>query len=321
MSYLCVVMILDIVFLLLGLVLILWGADRFTDGATGLARRWNVSELVIGLTIVALGTSLPEFMVSFMGAIRGSGDMSVSNVMGSNIFNTLIILGVSCLLVDVRVSKGALLRDMPYTFLVSVVLSAVGILYGGFSRWSALLLLCLFGVFLAYSLYLGKTQNCDLDEKGSDANPKQLPSLGKLFLLLVLGLLCLVGGGKLIVDSAAELARLFGITERVIGLTILAGGTSLPELVTSVFAAKKGYNGLAVGNVLGSNIFNICFVLGACNMIAPMQISGIGLVDWAMLTGSCLLLWFFSFTGRRLVRWEGLLLMGCYLAYLASLLA
>lgn len=312
-------MILNIVFILLGLVLILFGADRFTDGATGLARRWNVSELVIGLTVVAFGTSLPEFIVSLLSSFYGSGDMSVSNVMGSNIFNTLMIIGVSCLFVKIEVSKGVIFRDIPFMALSSFVLAFVGITYSSFSRWSALLLLFLFGVFMAYSLYLGKMQKCELNCEDAE-EPKPVPSLWKLILLLLVGLGCLVGGGNLMVDSAADLARSYGITERVIGLTILAGGTSLPEFATSVVAARKGRNGLAVGNVVGSNVFNICFVLGTCNMISPMQIKGIGMVDWAMLTGSCLFIWLFAFTKRKLVRWEGLILIASYLAYLINLI-
>lgn len=312
-------MILNIFLILLGLVLILWGADRFTDGATGLARRWNVSELVIGLTIVAFGTSLPEFIVSFFSSIRGSGDMSVSNVMGSNIFNTLVIIGVSCLFVKINTTKGMIFRDIPFMFLSSLVLALVGIFYSSFSRLTALLLLVLFCVFIGYSLYLGKVQKFEVETDGDETSKSVLP-LWKLFLFLFIGLACLVGGGNLMVDSAAELARSYGITERVIGLTILAGGTSLPELATSVVAARKGRNGLAMGNVVGSNIFNICFVLGACNMISPMKIAGIGMVDWCMLLGSCVLMWFFAFTGRKVVRWEGIGLISIYLVYLTSLL-
>lgn len=304
----------NFVFLIVGLMLILWGADRFTDGASGLARKWNVSELVIGLTIVAFGTSLPEFMVSFLSSLRGSGDMSVGNILGSNIFNSLMIVGVSSLSVNLIVSRGILYRDLPFLILISVVLAWIG-MCGSFTRWSAMILLVLFVAFLSYNIYIGRKQ----PEFKADENQKTF-TYSKLAFLLFLGMGCLVGGGKLAVGSATELARTFGVSERIIGLTILSGGTSLPELAASFMAARKGSCGLALGNVVGSNVFNICFVLGVCNMISPMAINSITMVDWMMLVSGVVLLWFVCLTSRAIVRWEGFMLILVYLCYLFYLL-
>lgn len=305
--------IVDIILLILGTILLLWGADRFTDGACGLARKWNVSELVIGLTIVSMGTSLPEFVVSLFSSLRGSTDMSVGNILGSNIFNTLVIVGASCLMMKIVSDRGVLYRDVPYCFLISLVLVLMG-MQGVITRWGAVLLCCLFGIFMAYNLYMAKFQK---EEVTPDA---QLMSLGRILLLIIIGMGTLVGGGQLLVNSATNLARSAGVSESVIGLTILAGGTSLPELATSVMAARKGSQGVALGNVIGSNIFNIAFVLGVCSLIRPMQITDISYVDWGAMLGSCVLLWVFAFTGHRITKSEGVILLLCYLAYLLFLL-
>jgi len=306
-------MYLDIFWLVVGTAMLLWGADRFTDGACGMARRWQVSELVIGLTIVAFGTSLPEFIVSLFSVLRGSSDMSVGNVIGSNVFNTLVIVGASCLMMKMVAEKGVLFRDIPFCILVSVVMVGLGML-GMIPRWGAAILFLLFLVFMAYNMYLVKSQK---DESKSEA---EVMSVTRILLLIIIGIGTLVGGGQLLVNSAANLARSFGVSESVIGLTILAGGTSLPELATSVMAARKGSQGVALGNVIGSNIFNIAFVLGICNLIRPMQITDITMVDWGVMLGSCLLLWLFAFTGKKITRWEGLVLLLCYAAYLLFLL-
>ena len=305
--------ILNIVWVVIGTVLLLWGADRFTDGACGIARKWHVSELVIGLTIVAFGTSLPEFVVSLFSSLRGSADMSIGNIIGSNIFNTLVIVGASCLMMKMVADKGVLLRDVPFCILVSAILVGFGLM-GQIYRWGALILCILFLIFLAYNMYLVKSQKETLSSTTEEM------SGWRLLFLIIIGICTLVGGGQLLVNSAAELARAFGVSESVIGLTILAGGTSLPELATSVMAARKGSQGVALGNVIGSNVFNISFVLGVCNLIRPMQIQDISFVDWGVMLGSCLLLWLFAFTGGRITKTEGSILLLCYAAYLSFLL-
>lgn len=306
----------NIVLLLVGTALVLWGADKFTDGACGVARRWNVSELMIGLTIVAMGTSLPELIVSLLSSIRGSGDMSVGNIVGSNIFNTLVIIGASAMAMKIAVSRVTLYRDVSLSFGVAVVLFLMG-RDGELSRVEGVLLLGVFAIFL-YNLFMAERKN-KKNQTEAPEQPKDIEPVWKLLLLLVIGVASLVGGGQLLVNNAAELARSWGVSESVIGLTILAGGTSLPELATSVVAARKGSNDLALGNALGSNIFNITLVLGLCNIISPMHIPLISTTDWAFLIGSNVVLAVCAFTRMRLCRLEGLVLLLCYAAYLTLL--
>lgn len=309
-------MLMNIVLLLVGTALVLWGADKFTDGACGVARRWNVSELVIGLTIVAMGTSLPELIVSLLSSIRGSGDMSVGNIVGSNIFNTLVIIGASAMAMKIAVSRVTLYRDVSLSFGVAVVLFLMG-RDGELSRVEGVLLLGVFACFL-YNLFMAERKN-KKNQTEAPEQPKDIEPVWKLMLFLVIGVASLVGGGQLLVNNAAELARSWGVSESVIGLTILAGGTSLPELATSVVAARKGSNDLALGNALGSNIFNITLVLGLCNVISPMHIPLISTTDWAFLIGSNVVLAVCAFTRMRLCRLEGLVLLLCYAAYLTLL--
>ncbi len=306
----------NIVLLLVGTALVLWGADKFTDGACGVARRWNVSELMIGLTIVAMGTSLPELIVSLLSSIRGSGDMSVGNIVGSNIFNTLVIIGASAMAMKIAVSRVTLYRDVSLSFGVAVVLFLMG-RDGELSRVEGVLLLGVFAIFL-YNLFMAERKN-KKNQTEAPEQPKDIEPVWKLLLLLVIGVASLVGGGQLLVNNAAELARSWGVSESVIGLTILAGGTSLPELATSVVAARKGSNDLALGNALGSNIFNITMVLGLCNVISPMHIPLISTTDWAFLIGSNVVLAVCAFTRMRLCRLEGFVLLLCYAAYLTLL--
>lgn len=322
-------MILEIVLIVVGIAVVLWGADRFTDGASGLARRLKVSELVIGLTVVALGTSLPEFMVSFMSVLRGSSDMSVGNIIGSNVFNILVILGVSAIMRSMPVEKTLLRRDLPICLAFSVLLVTFAVTGDVIARWEGLLLVCCFCgyMYLAYRIAMQDRKGLPASPKGEEiiASPegeeKVEASLWRCLLLILVGMAALVVGGKVLVDNAAAVAREWGISESVIGMTILAGGTSLPELATSVVAARKGSLGLAFGNVVGSNIFNIAFVVGTCGCIMPMPVTEITLIDWVALIGSCILLWLTALTSRRLSRGEGILLVCCYLSYLSLLLA
>ena len=297
-------MILEIVLIIVGLAVVLWGADRFTDGACALARSLKVSELVIGLTVVSLGTSLPEFMVGFMSLLRDSSDMSVGNVMR-----------------NIDVEKALLYRDIPLCLLVSVLLYLFAVTEGFIARWEGMVLATLFCCYLymAYRIALkdrrGQTSSSP-SAKGEDTDAAAEVPAWKIVLLIVVGIAALVVGGRVLVDNAAAVAREWGISESVIGMTILAGGTSLPELATSVVAARKGSFGLALGNVLGSNIFNIAFVIGFCSSVVPMAVTQIRPEDWAMLIGSPVLVWLTGFTSRKFSRWEGILLVTCYVAYL-----
>jgi len=309
-------MVLEIILIILGIAVVLWGADRFTDGACGLARRLKVSELVIGLTVVALGTSLPEFMVSFMSVLRGSSDMSVGNIIGSNVFNILVIIGASAIMRTMKVEKSLLQRDIPFCLAASILLAAFAFSGGMIARWEGLLLVAFFCAYLymAYRVAMKDRKNA---QEVSRAEQSSLP---KLILLILVGMAALVVGGRVLVDNAAAVAREWGVSESVIGMTILAAGTSLPELATSVMAARKGSLGLAFGNAIGSNVFNIAFVIGICSSIVPMPVTEITRLDWLVLVGSCILVWLVAFTRRELCRWEGLLLVLCYLSYLVSLL-
>ena len=308
-------MLLEILLIGVGIAVVLWGADRFTDGACGLARKLNVSELVIGLTVVALGTSLPEFMVSFLSVLRGSSDMSVGNIIGSNVFNILVIIGASALMRTMKVEKSLLKRDLPICLAASVLLLLFAVTSGTIARWEGLLLVAFFSgyLFMAYRMAVK-------DRKAAQSYVAETKSLWYLILLIFVGMAALVLGGRVLVDNAVKVAYECHVSESVIGATILAGGTSLPELATSVMAARKGSLGLAFGNVVGSNVFNIAFVIGTCSSIVPMPVMEISQVDWLMLVGSCILFWLVAYTRRELCRWEGVLLISCYLAYLVFLL-
>ena len=309
-------MILNCLLLVVGIALVLWGADRFTDGACGVARRWNVSEMVIGLTIVALGTSLPEFMVSFFSVLEGRADMSVGNIVGSNIFNTLVIVGASAMMMKMPVERSLLASDIPLSMLAALFLYGVAYFDGDISRVEGIFLLLFFCAFLYYTFWRARKNPPALEEDNKGA---QMP-VPKILLFLVIGCACLVYGGQLMVDNAAVLAREWGVSERIIGLTILAAGTSLPELATSMMAARKGSNGLALGNAIGSNIFNIAFVIGICSIVKPMAVSDISIADWFTVIFCNVLLWMLAFARRSLTTWKGFVLLAAYILYLAFIL-
>lgn len=309
-------MLIEFVWIVVCMAVVLWGADRFTDGACALARRLKVSELVIGLTVVALGTSLPEFIVSFMSVLRGSGNMSVGNIVGSNIFNTLVVIGASSIMLGMKVESSLLRRDLPLMFVASVLLVIFAGVNGVLSVWEGLMFLAFFSVYTYIAYRVGLRDRKAAQEV---AHSEQMPYY-KIVLFILIGMAALVLGGRFLVDNAAAVARRFDISESVIGITILAAGTSLPELMTSIVAARKGSEGLALGNAIGSNIFNIAFVLGICSTVSPIIVSELTLTDWVMLLGSCLLVWLLAWTSRKLSRWEGVVLVACYLVYLALLI-
>ena len=307
------VIILNVVLLLAAIVIVLWGADKFTDGASSMARRWNVSELIIGLTVVAMGTSMPEFVVSFFSALEGSGDMSVGNVVGSNIFNSLVIIGVSALFMSLILTKKLITRDVIFVVCATLILISLSV-DGVVSLFDALVLLMCFAMFMVYSFNTSKNEPQEESEQKS-----VIYGWGKTLLFVILGIGCLIGGGELLVSSASKLATLCGISERVIGLTILAAGTSLPELATSVVAARKGSKGLALGNVIGSNLFNIFLILGVSALVNPLSIKGIGTMDWGVLMLSSILLFIFGRTGHKITKSEGIVLIAIYILYIIAL--
>lgn len=306
-----ITMLLDVCLLLVGIAIVLWGADKFTDGASSMARRWNVSEMLIGLTVVSMGTSLPEFVVSLFSALEGSADMSVGNVVGSNLFNSLVIVGISALFISLTLTKKLISRDILFVIFSSVILIALGH-DGEVNRWEGLVLFICFCMYMYYS-YLSARQE---KEEPSDA---EIYGWMKTIFYIILGIGCLVGGGNILVSSATSLALSCGMSERVVGLTILAAGTSLPELATSVVAARKGSRGMAIGNVVGSNLFNIFFILGVSSLICPLAIKGIGTLDWVALLGSSMLLFAFGRTGHKITRTEGIVMLSLYILYMVAL--
>lgn len=318
-------MIISILLLIVGGALVLFGADRLTDGATALARRFGVTEMVIGLTVVAFGTSLPEFVTSFMSTLKGSSDISIGNIVGSNIFNTLVIVGASALVYPIVIRKSTVTKDIPFSVLASIMLIVVvfdvaldGAAMNILARTDGLVMLGFFSVFMAYTFFMARNTEELSNSNESNVPVKQMP-YWKIFLFIILGLAGLVLGGNLFVESACEIALSLGISETVVGLTIVAAGTSLPELATSVVAARKGSSAIAIGNVVGSNIFNIFFVMGMCATIAPMKVGNISYIDLALMLVSMLMLWGFSFSKRKIERWEGALLVIVYLIYLSYL--
>ena len=310
-------MIVNILMIIAGVVLVLWGADRLTDGAVALAERMQIPQIVIGLTIVALGTSAPEFCVSLVSALKGTADLAVGNVVGSNIFNTMLIVGVAAMVAPMTILPSTIKKDVPVALVASVALTVMVLMDGDLSRVDAALLFVGFLAFMWITLRGAKGSHAIEQEQVAPRGYSVLKSL----LLLALGLACLVVGSNIFVDGAANVAQELGVSEAVIGLTIVAGGTSLPERATSVVAARKGNSGIAIGNVLGSNVLNILLILGAAGLICPMQVQGITLVDFAMMTISVLLLWLFSYTKLTVARWEGAVLTAIFLGYMGWLVA
>lgn len=311
-----------IIWLLVGLGLIVLGADWLVEGASSIARKAGVSEFVIGLTIVGFGTSCPELVVSLTGALEGNADVAVGNVLGSNIFNVLFILGLTALLCPVSMSKENRERDIPETLLVTILFGGFGMshsLFGiseadGLSRVEGAIFLVAFALYIFASFHRGKTSG----EDSAESTPRKL---WIAIILVLAGLAGLIFGGNLFVDSATDLARMLGVSDKFIAVTILAGGTSLPELATSLVAALKGRDQLALGNILGSNVFNILLILGSSALITPLSFASVTHIDAAVLLLSVILLLLWAYTGRRerIDRWEGgimLLLFGAYYYYL-----
>lgn len=318
----------NILFLVGGLVLILLGANGLTDGAASVAKQFRIPSIVIGLTIVAFGTSAPELTVSVSSALQGSADIAIGNVVGSNIFNTLMIVGCTALFAPIAITRNTLKKEIPLCILSSVALwvcandvfldhSAENIL----NRADGLLLLCFFAIFMGYTFAIAFPSGQASAEGSGEEEIKLLP-WWKSVIYILGGLAALVYGGQLFVNGATGIARSLGVSESVIGLTLVAGGTSLPELATSIVAALKKNPEIAIGNVIGSNLFNIFFVLGCSASITPLHLTGITNFDLFALVMSGILMWFFGlfFAKRTITRMEGGILVLCYVAYTAYLI-
>lgn len=313
-------MLLSILYILVGVVVVLWGADRLTEGAVGVAERLHIPQLVIGLTIVAIGTSMPEFCVSFVSALKGTADLAVGNVVGSNIFNSLMIVGITAMVAPMTILKNTVRLDIPFALLASIMLAAF--CYDGeLTRLDAGILFVLFVVFMFITLQHAKKgkkeqgARSEKQEASSKEQGEEMP-VWKIVLLILVGLACLVLGSNVFVDGATKVATALGISDAVIGLTVVAMGTSMPELATSVVAARKGNSGIAIGNVLGSNVFNILLVIGLTGVISPMHIQGITWIDLSMLILSMVLLLLFSYTKYTIARWEGAVLTTLFVGYI-----
>lgn len=316
-------MLLNALWIVVGVVLVLWGADRLTEGAVSVAERLRVPQIVIGLTIVALGTSMPELCVSVVSALKGTPDLAVGNVVGSNIFNALLIVGVAALVAPMTILRSTVFKDVPCALVTSVVLLMMCQNDWVITRLDGAILFVFFLVFMRLTIK-GATsaQPAPQEAEEKEASAGKQPMKGWLAgLWMVVGLAALIGGSNLFVGGATEVARALNVSDAVIGLTIVAGGTSLPELATSVVAAKKGNSGIAIGNVLGSNVLNILFILGLTGMISPMHIEGITNVDLYMMLVSTIMIWFFSFTKYTIERWEGAVLVLTFGGYMWYLLA
>ena len=324
--------LLNIFYIIIGVALVIWGADRLTEGASSLARGMHVPEIVIGLTIVAAGTSAPELFVSLVSALKGSPDLAVGNVVGSNIFNVMLIVGCSALVAPIAISKSTVKKDIPFAVVASLLLFIMCLdgmdsphLWGNeISRSDGLLLMVGFAAFMIYTFSEAEKKG-DFDEviandtQETEPEVAVKPSKWKNLMWIVVGLACLIVGSDLFVDAASYVAYRFGMRPSVVGLTIVAGGTSLPELATSIVAARKGQAGLAIGNAIGSNVFNILLILGLTAVIHPMRIMGINIIDLSMMLFSIGVLWMFSYTKYTVSRREGVLLVAGFLAYMGWL--
>lgn len=317
---------LHIFFLILGLALILFGANILTDGSSALARRWGVSDLVIGLTVVAFGTSAPELVISIMSAVKGNAGLAIGNVVGSNIFNVLVIIGITAMVRPITITRSIMTNEIPLVVLSALVLLTMGnaaaldSLPNIITRVDGIILLLFFAIFMRYT-FSQATSGSDPDAD-PDAAATPMP-LWKSLLWIAGGLAGLIYGGDCFVRGASGIASGLGVSDAVIGLTVVAAGTSLPELATSVTAAIKGKPGIAVGNVIGSNIFNIFLVLGAAATITPLPMGSIGNLDLLTLTAACLLFWLFGWIirHRTITRPEGAILTAGYITYVAVLIA
>lgn len=305
----------SIILVVVGVALVLWGADRLTDGATALAQRMNVPQIVIGLTVVAMGTSMPEFFVSMVSAIKGTPDLAVGNVVGSNIFNTMFIVGISAAVAPMAISRSAVRKDIPFAVVATLMLSVM-CMDGNISRTDAGMLFALFIVFMVYTLRLARKGAVDVEEKKKEDLSVVMSSV-----FIIVGLACLIGGSNLFVNGASAIAKALNVSDAVIGLTVVAMGTSLPELATSVVAARKGRSAMAMGNVIGSNVFNILMILGVTGMITPMQIEGITMTDMGVMLVGMVLVWMFSYTKYKVARWEGFVLAAMFVGYMVWLVS
>lgn len=314
----------DILLLIVGLALILTGANYLVDGASAIAKRAGLSDFIIGMTIVGIGTSTPEMVVSFASAIKGNADIAVGNVIGSNIFNTLMILGATALFSPIRLTSNNVKKDIPFALLAAFVLCTFGCstwldgtAVNTISRVSGIMLLSLFGVFMAYTIYSSSSQGATTDNPDNPSGSKKTAPIWLASLMILGGLCGLVFGGDMFVNAASAIAKSLGVSDAVIAVTIVAGGTSMPELASCLVAAYKKNTDQALGNVIGSNVSNIFLILGGSATIHPLVMAGTKPLDLITLMVSSILIFLFAFTFKKkqIDRIEGALLVCLYIAF------
>ncbi|MDO4339636.1 MAG: calcium/sodium antiporter [Eubacteriales bacterium] len=306
--------LLQLLMLAAGFAMLVVGADWFVDGAAGIAEKFGIPHLVIGLTIVAMGTSAPEAAVSITAALKGNAGITIGNIVGSNIMNILVILGLASVIVPIAVAKSTVQVEIPYMLAITMLLLLVGSTGNTVTFWEGVILWAAFLLYLGYLFWMAKKGKQEADEE------KEKQPLWKLLLLVAVGIVLVVWGSDLAVDGATGIARVMGLSERFIGLTIVAFGTSLPELVTSVSAARKGKADIAIGNIVGSNIFNILFVVGTTALITPVVFEDKFIVDTLVAAAAGILLWLCVFKDKKLSRTGGVIMLAAYAAYFVYLL-
>lgn len=303
-----------VILLIVGFVMLIKGADLFVDGAAGIAARFGIPQLVIGLTIVAMGTSAPEAAVSITAAKTGNAGITIGNVVGSNIMNVLVILGVTAAITAIAVQKSTIRYEIPFMLLSTAVLLVLGTTGREIVFWEGIVLWIFFIIYMVYLFFMARKG------EGQEQEPGKQKALWMQILLLIVGAAGIILGADFTVDNASIIAKALGMDDRLIGLTIVAFGTSLPELVTSITAARKGQADIAIGNIVGSNIFNILFVVGTTALITPVAFKSSFFVDTIVAIGSGILLWFGVQREQKLKRPMGIIMLVCYAAYFVYLL-
>ncbi|MBE5962581.1 MAG: calcium/sodium antiporter [Lachnospiraceae bacterium] len=315
------------ILLVIGFVLLIKGADYFVEGASIIAEKFKIPPLIIGLTIVAFGTSAPEAAVSITSSLKGSNDIAIGNAVGSNIFNLLLVVGIAALICPLHVKKSIILKEFPFCILSAFVLMILSqdIMFQGIgsnylSRADGFMLIVLFGIYVYYLIELAVTGRSDESNESENVSDTKLKNGFLITLAVVGGMAAIVGGGQLVVNAASNIAISWGMSESLVGLTIVAIGTSLPELVTSIIAARKGKSDIALGNVIGSNIFNVFLVLGLSALICNMAVSAAVLFDMVLLLIFSILAYIFSITKKQIGRIEGGILSALYIAYMVFII-
>lgn len=306
----------DYLILIVGFILLIKGADYFVEGSASVAKKLKVPSFIIGMTIVAMGTSAPECAVSIAASVKNSNELAISNVVGSNMFNLMVVCGICALMVPLTIATGTLKKEFPFSILVGILLLGLGVTGMQVGRIEGLILLGVFGLFLYYMVISGLRQRKELTEGEDEIEQiKDIPTYICVFYILI-GAVAIAGGGDLVVDSASRIAIRFGMSQTLVGLTIVACGTSLPELVTSIVAARKNEVDMALGNVIGSNIFNVLLVLGVAAAISPVEVIGANIIDLIAMTIMSLLVFAFTIKDKKISKTQGIVMLLVYLGFI-----